>query len=1022
MAVDPEVDDQRFDPRNIQDAYDKKLTPQALHQSETNPDNSSSQNPDYNQTNDSLGDSGKGFDASGALNDAENSAPGGWSTNVSGSQSNTPQLARLKNLKRLAPIGGVVGVLMAIVAGSGLLLPITLLAGIHSIGDRVTSIVDSVQEARGNQRLKSKFGSKPSAICQKTSYLCRVTTLTEDEFKKVKKAGFELRDANGNTLKPNSNGLYSGASTVYDSGRNKSYSVNRLAIEARTDTKLKSMLMDVYPSRYAALKDARAKYVKRVRRAVSNPKLTEGTDKDKEKNVARNLSAAQRDSNGALIDVDSDILEGVQPEMDKLEQSVASGSVTSGAGTIVEVAQLPEPPSSFGSKIRSGIKSALIPTPVDAAITFCSGVNASQIIVRKAKLIATAAAIAYATQLMSTIERPMAGLESSDQSIITDDISKIFTTFYKPNSTGDTFGDSAGYSGWVYSALSGLPVESGMTGGVFLTALVTFLMYLKKASIGGRSALDACRALVSPAGEITAIAIGLGGALITGGLSSLGSAVTSLGVKKGLKLAAENFVKNAIKSVTEKFASRQALKAISKDVVKKAAGIAGAMLVSYLAGKFIFPYLARIATGTIISGDANGVASMDTFLMGLTALTGGIGLARGLTVISKKSYAKQAQFAKESYDEYVAYQHDISNPLDLTNPYSTLGSISTQLSPYLAKLNILQYPSLMRNLPNTLASIASPGNWIPNAYAATEAQRQALINSCEQKDIDDTYATDMYCNPIVGFEDVDATKKVSTSEVFNYMKQNNYVDDNGDPVPDSAYEEFFNKCIAGSESKSLSSLVDESERLDPECSSQNYNAQQSIKYFRLMAIDKSIDEGFADTGGGNTTNAGDASSGENNGGTTDIGAGTGDFTDSGQVKGADAVLYNAKLFSDTFGKRWFGKGWCARVVSHVWHGDGTPYGLNYARNMWEDYPQYVHKDKGPKVGAMIFSTGGNPAGHVTIYLGNNKILNDGYIVDADYLWSNWGQKYVGWMDPNDVGWVAKRASSTNAMVGDLAGR
>ncbi len=161
---------------------------------------------------------------------------------------------------------------------------------------------------------------------------------------------------------------------------------------------------------------------------------------------------------------------------------------------------------------------------------------------------------------------------------------------------------------------------------------------------------------------------------------------------------------------------------------------------------------------------------------------------------------------------------------------------------------------------------------------------------------------------------------------------------------------------------------------------------------------------------------GSCDSGQSTNDTRSIGVGEGNFTDNGEVAGWATVRKNSLAVDRIFGSALEGDGWCASIVSRTWRGQDIGYGVNYARTLW-----YVnqdngigHADRSPKKGAiLIYDSNNQPAGHVVIYLGDNKVLNDGKVRDASYLEEGgWGLLYLGWIDPNDLGWTTKEATDT----------
>lgn len=154
-----------------------------------------------------------------------------------------------------------------------------------------------------------------------------------------------------------------------------------------------------------------------------------------------------------------------------------------------------------------------------------------------------------------------------------------------------------------------------------------------------------------------------------------------------------------------------------------------------------------------------------------------------------------------------------------------------------------------------------------------------------------------------------------------------------------------------------------------------------------------------------------------------LGVGKGSFTDSGTVKDFNNVLANARASDKVFGNDFVGCGLCASVVSRVWRGKDIGYGFVSAIDMWRVHGSRVgHADRKPKQGAILLYESSSVHGHVVIYLGNNKVLNDGQIQNASFE-SDWGLKYKGWIDPNAVGWTSVKAGDIKtALASKLSGR
>lgn len=152
---------------------------------------------------------------------------------------------------------------------------------------------------------------------------------------------------------------------------------------------------------------------------------------------------------------------------------------------------------------------------------------------------------------------------------------------------------------------------------------------------------------------------------------------------------------------------------------------------------------------------------------------------------------------------------------------------------------------------------------------------------------------------------------------------------------------------------------------------------------------------------------------------SDIGVGKGKFKDSGEVKNWSIILNNAKIADEATAGKLVGRNRCATIVGRVWRNANLRYGYESASDVWYEFPGIRHADRNPKKGAILLYAG-TTNGHVTIYLGNNKVLNDAKITDAKNV-EGWGGGYVGWIDPNEIGWktsMGTKQSILNAIKGD----
>lgn len=169
--------------------------------------------------------------------------------------------------------------------------------------------------------------------------------------------------------------------------------------------------------------------------------------------------------------------------------------------------------------------------------------------------------------------------------------------------------------------------------------------------------------------------------------------------------------------------------------------------------------------------------------------------------------------------------------------------------------------------------------------------------------------------------------------------------------------------------------------------------------------------------GGNTPEGGNASSVcAKSDSDSEIGRGVGNFVDGGEVAGWEIVRQNAVLVDKIYGASMEWKGWCAAIVARTWQGQnlGFGYASYYTMTIVNSHKYLIQSGKNkdmPKRGSiLLMSSSSYPQyGHVVIYLGDNKVLNDGHIRNARDILK--GRTYYGWVDPNAMTWSKPQALS-----------
>lgn len=783
---------------------------------------------------------------------AVSNASGGMSLGGAAKASQIKGVGRSALLKRLLVSLGLGGG----VAGIFLMMPALTIGQLSSVTGKMFQGPNSVQAVRSHSWLYNKlFGGAGNAVdCSKLTYKCKITSMSEDEIKKLKQGGFEVIDKNGKPLKVGENGRFSGGVSIRDIETGDIIKARDVSTVHVTNTKLANALTSIYPGRIAFLRDGISNRWFGRANMSRNAKVTAGTEDPnnptgRAKNIAKNISDVEAHPNVAS-QADGEISEAVQDAVKAEQTNIKAGTPRSGASTIADVMKLPEPNIKIGTAIKNEAIGAA--QGWGSLLTFaCTGLQRSTTVVRIARGIGMMAAAALFAQYISTIGRVMSNDPNIDHNELNRDVDALMIGLGRPDADGNTFSDSATYHELMDEQVSLLPVTSPITGGALLTILTAFVMGARTIKIGSVNLVNSCGAILSPGGQATmafgGLAITTVIAIFTAGIGALASGASVATIKAAAKGALESLTKKISKD-----SIKAALKANGRQLAIKAGVVGGILLAGYLVDLFIVPYIAKLAAGSVVGLDSSGPAIMDTVLLGgaTTALT--IGLMRGFSTMSKSRALAFQDFSDNVEKEYAAYRRKTSNPFDLSNPYSIAGSVGIEATPALAKLNIFAHPELIASLPgNIMSALTSPmTNTSSTAYAATVEQRLKLMEECQDVDIIQgrDIATYGNCVPMVGFADTNMLQNVNQSMVNDYMLANKQVDDQGMPVPDSEYAKFRLKCIDGVEEKSVSQAVDTATMIDNQCFDQAYNDQENIKYYRLMAMDKAIDDGMASTG------------------------------------------------------------------------------------------------------------------------------------------------------------------------------
>ncbi|MBP7774968.1 MAG: hypothetical protein KA069_00015 [Candidatus Saccharimonas sp.] len=932
-------------------------------------------------------------------------------------------------LKKKGPLGVLAGAVG--IGGFFSFGPVGLMHAVQIVKDKVDTM-SSVQEPRSHGLLLSRiFGGTDTATAGKCSQgikmFCRYSSLGEDQMKRLKDAGYKVVDGNGEELKLDKNGRYSGGKSIITpelkDGQPIKVDAKQFRTKLASDSTFREIMRGVYPSRAAVWRDKIASTFFKDKRLIRDPKWTTTNEDDdpktRVKEVSKNLAEAETGGEDLTQGQNGgDFSDAVEEEKQTLKTDLENGHPASTPSDMGEIMNHAPYEKKLGSKVWEGINGALNPAAI--VTEMCQGHQYAKIIVDIAKFAGIAVAMRWATQIISSGEMAMAG------DAATSDVSIPMEILQKPDANGDNFGDSTAYSWSAYDKPTNTPIQTGITGGAILSALTAYLLFTNKISVtmpGGGAKVgfnEMCNIATTGAFQfmtaLLSLIIQVILAITTVGTGNVAVEGAMAAARGSAKVLINKIIEQVVKRITEKLAKdaiKSTLKDAGKQLVKFAASLVGSFLIGYIIERYLVPYIAHLATGTVITGEENGVAAFDTVAMGAGAAAGGIALSRALTPLSRKSYLAFAGYNESYIAQYSADQNAAAGTFDFNNPYSTGSVVASSLSNFFSKFNIIKYPQLIGHLPTSLFSW-SGGVQLDTAMADI-SDREKLMDECDDPDVKEKgLATDPYCNVIYGFNDINMLENTSPESVATFMKDNNYVDNDGNPVAGSAFDAFRKTCIDGANEKAISTVVPDEKRLPAECYDEQKNATTIVKMFRLYLIDQSVADGMetgikplvADTAATTTTT------------TTSVGPGTGSFTDNGQVVGFDNVYYNAMASEQAVGDALEGAGQCARVTSYIWHGTATRYGYPCAIDLWNQNPDKQHADRNPPKGAILLYTKSS-CGHVVIYLGNNKVLNDGHVRDASFIENNWGQTYKGWVDPNTLGWTSVKTTNITSLLSDF---
>lgn len=734
---------------------------------------------------------------------------------------------------RKAATGGIIGLFaLATVLAGGVIGPGLALVHIKEVVENKINSMASVVDTRMQKIIAGRMKSQAvSGKCTGIKIACKYKSFSQSQLDAIKEKGGKVVDGNGKEIAAGESPGKDGKMVI----DGKEYKASEFASKIKSDPVFRNSMRGVFPTRFAVWNDKIASKFIAAKKINKNPKWTakdEGGDpkenlKEVNKNVAQNNLGGDSPNvdPGEYSDAIDEQKKGLTDDLDKGGTSTELNSETT------HVLNSPDVSKGFFSSVGDFVKTSV--NPAGFYVGACTTRSYLKAIVTASKIAATAQTMRWAFQLFSTADKIKAGEATPN------DVEQPMTMLYRENSNGDNFGDSTGYHYAEYGKTTDTPIEAALQGSALLGFFVLSLKYINNIlGVGSQSASNtSCNGFVQIGVSLLATAA----AFLTGGTSAIATKAAETGAKEAGDIIAKGLVKQFVDKIATKaatkFADKAATKATLKEsgrtVLRQGGAMLGFFLAGLLIGKYFVPYAAHLATGTLYSGDMNGVSALDTAVSGMGASNAGVAQSRGLTTMTQDQALVFNNYDSKATATYVADMQASANPFDLNDPYSASSNMGYSLSTFLS--NTFKSPSSVIGLPASIvSSVMNPSALSPSAYADDQADQKALMAECQDTDAtqDGTIATDPFCNPLYGFDDMSALQNYEPEDVATAMRANGYINDDGTPVGD--YATYVQDCFDGATDKIISSLTDND--LDPKCynrsefaaNTSNYNSTPSV--------------------------------------------------------------------------------------------------------------------------------------------------------------------------------------------------
>ncbi len=672
------------------------------------------------------------------LKDAEEAPSGDWQNKVTGSKPNAKNgKNRFKILKKKGPMALIITLLIG--GGMGITTffsPGILIVHVKEMMVNKFNTQLASMDVRTNRILITKLSGKAtSGMCSKITIACKYSTMSKSQIAKFEAAGIKVDYDEKNLL-----GRAKPKSLIY---KDTKISADKFKSLLNENPEFRSAVKTAYNPKYAGFTDNIWKLAA-SKLGINKAKVSfdgeSEADKLKEVQEKTKKTKDYGPDTGGKLEEGATKKDGTKytPEEIAEYNTKLEKNAKDLASNIDEIA---DKGKKVGTVALSGVKKVgnvlSITGFVDMA---CSAYRSIQALGYAAKGIRTLQLASYAMIFLNVADQIKAGDAKAEDvaylgTILTTEVASIDGKKTKIKSATDSFG-------YKYAAYGDIGKMSNSTsqylaGGGLTGELISVTSAINKAT--GETPRATCGFLANP--------------LVTTGGILIGIAAIFTGVGAG-KIIAQAGIQVAITIATA------SIPAMLQDIV------AGVLVDETTVGEE--------------AGDA--LTSGSSGIMGTVAAKGG-----------NAPLTPEQAVAYNNLSSNVAYQYAEEDrlalsPFDATNSNTFLGSIVANILPYTSKMS--SFSGIISSIASmTTGSISKLIN--TNVKAADPEAEYKMCQDFDYRELD--LATDPFCNVVYGIPPGSLDK--DPMDVLEDMIGKRAIDEMGQVIPGSDYEEFLENCI-----------------------------------------------------------------------------------------------------------------------------------------------------------------------------------------------------------------------------------